>query len=121
MYNVKRTQETISLGKSIKGARDHFGYTRTTFGMMLGFTPKGSHRNIQGIEQDLKGISEERVAKIARWLRDGLPDDAPEPDLSDARAKGARLHRELRDKREAEEIAQNTPREIILRGKGELD
>ena len=117
MHNLDPTPETRKLGKDVKGSRQFFGYTRQTFGEMLGFTERGAYRNMAGIEGGYKKISAMKVAMIARWLRDGLPKDAPEPDLSNARAKGARIHRENRDKREAEQRAENTPRVIILKQK----
>jgi len=71
----------------VRRCRERLGYNRKRFGKMLGFTDIGAKRNMAKIEGCYKNISDEKLGMINEWIQNGLPHDAPEPNLHLARAK----------------------------------
>lgn len=106
MSKNRLTEERRATGKHVKFVRQNLGYNRKRFGKMLGFTDKGAKKNMAAIEGGSKKISEEKLTKVNQWAQFGTPPDAPAPNLIEAKAKYFEHMR-----------AENTPREIILKGK----
>lgn len=106
MSKNRLTEERHATGKHVKRCRQSLGYNRERMGEMLGFTGVNIHNSMMRIETGNKKISDEKLAKLNDWVLNGLPDDAPKPNLAKAKAK---YFNEMR--------AKHTPREIILKGK----
>jgi len=97
--------ELKDLGNAIRDHRYKLGYSAGTFARMLGYTGTNAGRKIRYIEAAKLPMSDNAKRILHDMIKNGLPDDAPEPDLEAAIAHNqekARLRREAREPREIE-------------------
>jgi len=97
--------EQYWIAKHVKRCRQKLGYTRYTFGRMLGMSEKNAKLKMRQIESGQRQIGSDRLTKINQWISTGVPEGSPKPTLMECRA------RYIENKR-----AENTPRVIELRG-----
>lgn len=83
----KFTRERYLTGKHVKFCRQRLGYNRKRFGKILGFTDARAKSNMMNIETGMKSISSEKLAMVNWFMHNGMPDDAPPPNLETSRRK----------------------------------
>jgi len=79
--------ERHTLGKIVKAYRQELGYSRKTFGQIIGYNENNSKRRMAAIEGGRKNLPDDLLQRCELWSRFGIPPDAPDPDLLAARAK----------------------------------
>jgi len=87
--------EKIAFGLWLRQSREAFGYTRSRFARLLGYqgTRKALRKRLYLRETGRLGMAQENVEKIQFWMKNGLPDDAPLPNLNVSREAFWKQHK----------------------------
>lgn len=88
---IKGSPEAREFGARLRAEREAHGYTRLTWGKMLGHEGSLIKKRIQEHETGRAFMHPESLQKIDLWRRCGLPEDAPSPDLGLGRQKSREI------------------------------
>ena len=94
--NTKTKKERLAIGRAFRNARERLGYKRSTFAVMLKFSAKSGKKRISLTEKGLKPVTPEMRESVTTWLKDGVPDHFPAPDLERARKAHMMKYTEFR-------------------------